>query len=147
MAIITRQDLINCVAFKSAADELMDRINMLPILTDELKHTMHGGEPRYIAMYGKERVQTSGAPDPLGEIDQLLVELRAEYYVEYHKYLRHIKYVNRAISELDGVEEVRVLRLRYIDGLLWGAVAEKMHYSLRRCYEIHNSALKNMGIE
>lgn len=99
-----------------------------------------------VASYGKEKVQTSPNKDPLGSIEAILADLEAEYYAERVKYLQHIWYVNKAIKELESVDEIRVLQFRYIDGLLWPEVFEKMNYCESKCYDLHNSALKNLGI-
>ena len=49
-------------------------------------------------------------------------------------------------SEIDKVEDVverALLRYRYITGLTWEQIAEKMGYCLSQVYRIHNRAFKN----
>ena len=49
--------------------------------------------------------------------------------------------VESYISSLPEREQ-RLMRYRYIEGLTWEQVADKMHYSLRRVRQIHDQALR-----
>lgn len=43
-------------------------------------------------------------------------------------------------------EQIRVIELRYFDGLQWDDIATRMHYERRQCFRLHKCALKNLGI-
>ena len=61
---------------------------------------------------------------------------------------------NRAQSYKDGMQEIRdviesipglegeILKLRYIDGLIWEDVCDKVYYSWNKVLKSHNKALK-----
>lgn len=53
---------------------------------------------------------------------------------------RQVEAVKKAIGELPEREK-HLLTLRYIDGLIWEEVAEKMHYSYKHVHRLHNEAL------
>ena len=50
-----------------------------------------------------------------------------------------------ALSVLPGIEQ-RVITLKYINGLQWFAISERLHLSVRRLHEIMQKALNDFGI-
>jgi DNA-directed RNA polymerase specialized sigma24 family protein len=52
--------------------------------------------------------------------------------------------VERLLDELP-MQQQRIMRLRYIDGLSWPKVSRKAHYSRRHCLRIHAVAVKKMS--
>lgn len=40
-----------------------------------------------------------------------------------------------------------VLKYRYINGMKWEDIADRMHYSIQHIYDVHNQALKEVAIE
>lgn len=81
--------------------------------------------------------------DYVVEIDYLISKLiRARY--------RRVKTYNEIygkIENLENEEEKRVLTLRYIKCMEWEEIRKRMNFSLRRIYQIHGNALKNIKIE
>lgn len=65
------------------------------------------------------------------------------------KYLRVKEYqeISNKIEEMEDDKEKDVLHYRYIKGLSWWAIAEKMNYSERQILRYHGSALKNFKLE
>lgn len=51
--------------------------------------------------------------------------------------------IEKKINAVENAEEQEVLRLRYIKGLKWEAVAVKMNIGYRHVLRIHGKALKN----
>jgi len=45
------------------------------------------------------------------------------------------------IENLESETDKRLLKLRYLYGYTWDTVAEKMGYSIRQAYNLHNKAL------
>lgn len=56
------------------------------------------------------------------------------------------KDIEMRVRAMENLDEQEVLRYRYISGMKWDAVAEKMGYCYRRTLEIHGSALKSFKI-
>lgn len=53
------------------------------------------------------------------------------------------KQIEDRIRQMKNEDEQSVLRLRYIQGLKWEDVAEKMRYSWKQIHRIHSVALQN----
>lgn len=51
--------------------------------------------------------------------------------------------IEQAIDSLEPVER-DLLRYRYIDGMEWHQVANKIHYSQQQTYRLHEKALKKL---
>ncbi len=47
------------------------------------------------------------------------------------------------IEEMENKTEKTLLTLKYIERYTWEEVCEKMNYSLRQIYNLHNSVLKH----
>lgn len=50
----------------------------------------------------------------------------------------------KAIDKIEDETERTLLIFKYINGNTWESICEKMSYSLRQVYNIHNKALKNV---
>lgn len=55
--------------------------------------------------------------------------------------------IETKITEMTDPNEQKVLRMRYIEGKKWNAIAEEMRYSWRQVINIHGSALLNVQIK
>lgn len=53
--------------------------------------------------------------------------------------------IERALKVLNPTER-RLMRYRYIDGMTWEKIADKMHYSFREVFYKHKSALKKIAV-
>lgn len=64
----------------------------------------------------------------------------------YHRYLKLKNCINLydKIEALEDEQEKRLLKYRYIRGYRWEVIAEKMGYSIRQVFNIHNKALHNI---
>lgn len=76
------------------------------------------------------------------EIDELLSKLINARY----KRIRTYNEIYTKIEELESEEEKRVLSLRYIKCMEWEEIRRRMNFSLRRIYQIHGKALKNIKL-
>lgn len=54
--------------------------------------------------------------------------------------------IRQSIDQLPDDRERELLRLRYIDGMTWEAIAVVMGYALRHVHRIHGNALHNMSL-
>lgn len=81
--------------------------------------------------------------DYMAEIDAAIEDLKKER-LEKIKIYREIEMRIRCMKDED---EQEVLRMRYIKGMKWEEVAEKMKYSYRGVLKIHGRALENFEIK
>ncbi len=75
-------------------------------------------------------------------IDSKERELLAEKYSRIKEY----KEITRRIELLQNENEKDVLHYRYIKGLEWWEIAEKMNYTERHIHRYHGQALKNFKL-
>lgn len=76
------------------------------------------------------------------ELDKLERELTDERYTRIIIY----KDIKKRIDKLKSTNEKDVLFYRYIKGMGWWEIAEKMKFSERQIYRFHGKALKNLEI-
>lgn len=55
--------------------------------------------------------------------------------------------IREAISGLKDIRQRRVLSMKYLDGMEFDEIAEKMNYSQAHIWVIHGKALKNLEIK
>lgn len=95
--------------------------------------------------YDRDRVQTSGNPDPNRGSDVLLdLEYEIAQKVEASYRVR-----DRIIGEIERLENplyVQLLLLRYIDGLRFEEIACRMSYSYIHTTRLHGEALRAFAI-
>lgn len=75
--------------------------------------------------------------DYAAEVDELLsdvIRLRTEAVKAYRQIIKDIEAV-------DDMAERELMRLRYINGMTWSQIADKMHYSDRWVRVLHGRAL------
>lgn len=76
------------------------------------------------------------------ELDQMISELTKERYDRMIEYQNIVRQIKRLHSE----NEKDVLFYRYIRGMDWWEIAEKMKFSERQIYRIHGKALAKFRI-
>ena len=89
------------------------------------------GMPRGTGLSNK----TATLAAKLGDFEAELAD--AEIEVEMKR-----QEIIRTIHRLDNADHIQILELRYIDGLKWEAIAEKMHYTVRWITSLHGRALQ-----
>lgn len=67
-------------------------------------------------------------------------ELRADYEQRQEKLAAELLRIEQVIETLDSTERT-LMRLRYIDGLSWQAIALRISYSWQQTHRIHARAL------
>lgn len=84
--------------------------------------------------YDKDKVQTSPS-DQMSEIVSRVIELEKEMQeLQYNKSVQ-ISKIDKAISQLESVEERTALSMRYINRVSVSDIAEAMGYSEKRIYQ------------
>lgn len=76
------------------------------------------------------------------ELDRMIRELQQERYFRIKSYQQIVNQIKKMKNE----NEKDVLFYRYIRGLDWWEIAEKMRYGERHIYKIHGKALINFKI-
>ena len=76
------------------------------------------------------------------ELDEMIRELIEERYLRIKTYQQIVRQIKRMKSE----NEKDVLFYRYIRGLDWWEIAEKMKYSERWIHKIHGKALAHFEL-
>ena len=76
------------------------------------------------------------------ELDRMVSELIKERYVRMVEYQEIVRQIKRLRSE----NEKDVLFYRYIRGMDWWEIAEKMKFSERQIYRFHGKALVNFRL-
>lgn len=106
-------------------DELrLDRMTPSGLLQDGMPHGSSGGG------------DLSGYVARLDELDQ---KLRTQMYKKTQIRVE----ITERIDAMENETESLLLRLRYIHGLKWEAVAVKMDYSWKQIHRLHSKALNN----
>jgi DNA-directed RNA polymerase specialized sigma subunit len=111
----TRDQLKNLVALNAAITEADEEIQLV-----QKEMASHGYDKRYMIN--------------LNELKQKVV------YYRYQK-VKICTNLYEKIEILDDEQEKRLLKYRYIRGYRWEDIADKMGYSVRQVYNIHNKAM------
>ena len=85
---------------------------------------------------------TSDLSDYAAQLDKLERDLQKERYLRIKQFCE----VDTQIKLLDSEKEKSVLHYRYIKGLDWWEIAEKMNYTERWIHKLHGSALKHFEL-
>lgn len=89
----------------------------------------------------KERVQTSGNKDKIGDIVSKILDLENETSLLIDDYLRKKKKIINEIESMSNKNYYHVLFSKYVEYKTMDEIAEKMDYSWRQIIRIHGSAL------
>ncbi len=88
--------------------------------------------------------ETEGALDGS---EQEICSLQKELRRKIREILFLRRKIDRAISSLKDSTQRLLCSLRYLDGLTWEEVAEKMYYSVQHLHKIHVKALAHMELD
>lgn len=94
----------------------------------------------------QEKVQSSTSGDKTLNIICAIVDLEDEIKNEIEKLIRLKKQIRDVINKVEDVDEMLVLKYRYLMFLQWDEICEKMNYSKRQMYRIHDSALEHVKV-
>ena len=72
------------------------------------------------------------------------IENAPAFAEEVKKLKPKLRKIETAISSLEDVKQRRVLSFRYLDGMSYIEISERMHYSEERIYQLHRQAIKNL---
>ena len=97
--------------------------------------------PRTQAMDGLPR--SSGSGDAMAGIVAELVELQEKYMAKLRKLNAAMAEVEDMIDSLDTLER-RLMRCRYIEGMVWEEVCVELNYSWSQTHRIHGQILDKL---
>ena len=92
-----------------------------------------GGEPR-----------GSSDGDPMAAALQQKDRLVEKYHAALARLVTEQTVIEEMMERLTDPNERRLLRYRYIDGLIWEDVAKAINYELSQTHRIHSSALNKL---
>lgn len=107
-------------------------------IKDKIQSVYSPGSPSWDGM-----PRGGGGGDPMLLKIEQLDKLRHRYSVQERKLAEQLLAIEEALECLDFVER-KLMRLRYIDGLRWEDVCEKMCYSWMQTHNIHSRALDKL---
>lgn len=116
----TRDQLKNLVAFNAAIAEADEEIQMI-----QIEMASHDHDEKYMAA--------------LNELKQKVI------YYRYQK-VKICSALYDKIETLEDEQGKRLLKYRYIRGYQWDQIADKMGYSSRQVFNIHNKTLCNIKL-
>lgn len=90
----------------------------------------------------KERVQTSGNKDILGDTVSKIVDLEKEINILVDKYIQKRSHIISQIDSIGNMDYYNVLSLRYVLNNTFEEIAEKTNWSIRNVFNIHGRALQ-----
>jgi len=131
---ISLRDFEQCADLAKEADNVQERIIRLQA-TAEGAGLQKGFKP------------PTKSDDPVGESVANLDKLQRLWQGILNRYLVLLGHVDAAITALDDPSVREVLRLRYIDGLPWDEVGEKVNYASSHCRRLCNKGLKELGLK
>lgn len=80
--------------------------------------------------------------DYAAEVDDLLCDLIAIR----NRAIASYRHISKSIEAMSDDREKELLRLKYLHGLDWEEVADRMHYTTRWVYKLHGYALAHFRI-
>jgi DNA-directed RNA polymerase specialized sigma24 family protein len=112
--------------------QLSEELQRLEALIDCPSSPSWDGQPR-----------GSGVSNPVERKSLAHIELEQRYRAQLDKLAAVQAEIEDIIEGLEPTER-RLARFRYIDGLTWEDVCEKMNYSWRQTHRIHSRALARL---
>jgi hypothetical protein len=89
-----------------------------------------------------DRVQTSGNHDRMGDAAAAIVDLRDKIGAEIERYLAIRAEVSGVIAQVEDGAQRDILKMRYLGGERWQAIADGLNITPRHVFRIHGAALR-----
>lgn len=127
-----------------AAFEYLNQARLLDVRIDsgfERIMQLRALAERRSAAYGRERVSGSPPMDAKGDIVARIVDAERELDAQIDRLVNLKREIEGRVNGLSDERFRVVLTLRYLNGLPWEEIAEKMHYTTRNIYNLHRAAL------
>lgn len=128
---MTREDLEKYLHLKAEAEQLKEEVNKLKASLESPRSIVIDGMPR-------SKSGTNRTDEMIGKYLTLQESLSLKWQMVVRSHIR----IEDALDRMDDITSRMLLRYRYIEGLPWLTIAEKMHYSEQRLYQLHRIALE-----
>lgn len=128
---MTREDLEKYLHLKAEAEQLKEEVNKLKASLESPRSIVIDGMPR-------SKSSTNRTDEMIGKYLTLQESLSLKWQMVVRAHIR----IEDALDRMDDITSRMLLRYRYIEGLPWLTIAEKMHYSEQRLYQLHRIALE-----
>ena len=92
-----------------------------------------------------ERVQSSGTDSSMKVIDYIQMKDEVDEYIK--KTLELKKYVMDVMDKMENEIYIELLYRRYFEKMTFEQIAEKLHLSNKRVYQLYKIALKELDCE
>ncbi len=133
---VTYCDLKNCAALVREANDRIDRLSRLRSMAERCTATM-----------SETGVHAQGATnDKIGEWVARLDDAQEQCTKFYEMALENAMIIDMEICAVPDSKQRTVLRMRYIDGLMWDEISEKTYYSESWLHKLHQKGLNAMGL-
>lgn len=97
--------------------------------------------------FSEPHYETDGQNEELSKRQQEIGRLQKQLQKKIRDMLFLRRKIDRAIQGLENDTQRLLCSLRYLDGLTWEEVAEKMFYSVQHVHKIHVKALSHMELD
>lgn len=126
------------------AKEYLNQIRKYDILIDNKKQMifrLYSQAESITAAVGKERFQSSGSKDKIGDIVAEIVDLRALIRADVEKLTKVKAEVVSTIDKVGDADLINVLYKRYVHYKSWTDIADEMNFTERNVQRLHGKAL------
>ena len=127
---MTREDLEKYLHLKAEAEQLKEEVTKLKASLESPRSIVIDGMPR-------SKSGTNRTDEMIGKYLTLQESLSLKWQMVVRSHIR----IEDALDRMDDITSRMLLRYRYIEGLPWLTIADKMHYSEQRIYQLHRIAL------
>lgn len=122
------------------ADRLIQRLR-------DTANTLRAGLTSQSQELRSDRVQTSGAKDPLGETMVKIISLEEDIDRRVLELVQQKADALCRIRKTLDNDQQNILIARYVEGLEWRKIAVELHFSVRQVHRIHMAALLDFAKE
>lgn len=95
----------------------------------------------------KERVQTSGTKDRIGEIIANIVGYENTIQERIDQLVNLKREINERIQAMPDDDSTAILQKRYVNFLKWDQIAFDLNKDIRWVFRLHGKGLKNFAIK
>ena len=95
--------------------------------------------------YDKDKVQIS-PKDSMSEYAARLLKLEEQGLALCNEYAKQCELVDELVAELKNVDQVNVIKAKYIVGLTFEQIADALYFSESYTYKIHRQAIRNLEL-
>lgn len=124
-----------------AYKDLRKERDQLAKMLGDIEAVMYG--PRAVRLDGMPRGGSGGSGGPTAELATRHIEIEKRYLEKVAELTQLLDAIEKAIEVLDPRERT-LIRLHYIEGLVWEEVCIEMSYAWRQVHRIHAKALEKL---